>query len=352
MKNIDLLSRTAQLARLADSRVGDNPRVGAVLLHDGRIIGEGYHQQAGEAHAEVRCLASVREADRHLIPASTLYVSLEPCCIKGRTPACTGLILKEHVRKVVFAQRDTTDEVSGRGAGILREAGVRVKEYPDFAPTAQTNRGRFIFTTQRRPFVLLKYAQSSDGFLRPKDRSRSYWITNPISRRLTHRWRTETNAILVGAGTVIDDDPSLTARLFPGPSPRPVVIDLRGRLTGKERIFQSGGQRPLVFTGRKASKLRADTIDIGEKDLGKKALRRIVKKLYELRVGHLTVEGGAAVLRAFIEQGLWDEARVFTGAVRFGNGLTAPQLPLAAQLVRTEQIGTDTLRTYSLPLKD
>ena len=351
MKNIDILSRTAQLARLADSRVGDNPRVGAVLLHEGRIIGEGYHQEAGQAHAEVNCLDSVQDADRALIPDATLYVSLEPCCIKGRTPACTGLILKEHIRKVVFAQRDTTDEVSGRGAGILREAGVRVKEYPDFAPTEVTNRGRIIFTTEQRPYLLLKFAQSADGLLRPKDRSRSYWITNPISRRLTHRWRTLTNAIIVGARTVIDDEPQLTARLFPGPSPRPVILDLRDRLTGKERIFHSGGIRPLVFTGRKPAKLKADTVEMKEKDLNKKALKRIMKKLHALKLGHVTVEGGATILRAFMDYDLWDEARVFTGAVRFGNGLAAPQLPATARLLKEEQIGTDTLRTYTLPTK-
>ncbi|CAH0999729.1 Riboflavin biosynthesis protein RibD [Neolewinella maritima] len=347
MKNIDILGRTAQLASLADSRVRDNPRVGAVLLHEGRIIGEGYHQVAGQAHAEVNCLDSVAAADRSLIPESVMYVSLEPCCIKGRTPACTGLILKEHIRKVVFAQRDTTDEISGRGAGILREAGIRVKEYPDFGPTRATNAGRSVFTTEHRPFILLKYAQSADGFLRPKDRDRSYWITNPISRRLTHRWRTQTNAVLVGARTIIDDDPQLNARLFPGPDPRPVVIDLRDRLTGKEGIFQAGGQRPLVFTGRKAAKLKADTIEMKDKELSKKAFRRIMKKLYELKLGHVTVEGGATLLHAFLEHGLWDEARVFTGTGRFGTGLPAPVLPATAHLVRRERIGTDTLAVYT-----
>lgn len=326
----------------------DNPHVGAVLVHQGRIIGEGYHQQAGQAHAEVNCLASVCPADRPLIPASTLYVSLEPCCIKGRTPACTGLILKEQIRKVVFAQRDTTDEVSGRGAGILREAGIRVKEYPDFGPTYLTNQQRRVFTTQQRPFIQLKFAQSADGFLRPKDRKVDYWITNPLSRRLVHRWRTQTNAILVGARTVTDDNPRLDARLFPGPSPRPVVLDLRGRLTGKEKLFRSGGVRPLVFTAKgSGSKLRADVVELKDKDLGKKNFRRILQRLQELRYGHVTVEGGATILQAFLDQGLWDEARVFTGTVRFGEGVMAPRVP--GPVNQRTTVGTDALETFTNP---
>ena len=346
MKNIDILARTAQLAHLADAGVMDNPRVGAVLLYDGRVIGEGYHQQAGQAHAEVNCLASVRSEDRELIPHATLFVSLEPCCIKGRTPACTGLILRERIKKVVFAQRDTSDEVSGRGAGILREAGVRVKEYPEFGPTEATNATRFIYTTEQRPYVLIKYARSADGLLRPRDRNKRYWITNDISRRLVHRWRTNTNAVIVGARTIIEDEPKLNARFYPGPDPRPVIIDLRDRLTGKEKIFYGGGPKPLVFTGRKAGKLRADTVEIKEKDLGKKALKKIMRKLHELRFGHVTVEGGAVILEAFLQAGLWDEARIFTGKIRFGKGLTAPELPATADLLRTELIGTDRLDIF------
>ncbi len=349
MKNTDILGRTAQLANLADSRVLDNPRVGAVLVHEGRVIGEGYHQVAGEAHAEVNCLDSVREEDRELIPASTLFVSLEPCCIKGRTPACTGLILKEHVRKVVFAQRDTTDEVSGRSASILREAGVRVKEYPDYSPTESTNRNRMIFTTEQRPFVLLKFARSADGFLRPKDRSKKYWITNDISRRLVHRWRTNTNAVIVGARTVIEDQPRLSARFFPGPDPRPVIIDLRDRLSGRESIFSAGGVKPLVFTGRKPAKLRADTVEIKDKELSRKVLKKVLRKLHELKFSHVTVEGGATILEAFLTYGLWDEARVFTGPGRFGQGLAAPDVPVLARHITQEEIGTDRLDVYRRP---
>lgn len=349
MKNIDYLARAAQLAGLADSSVGDNPRVGAVLVNEGRIIGEGYHQRAGEAHAEVNCLNSVRQQDRALIRSSTLYISLEPCCIKGRTPACTGLILKEKIKKVVFTQRDTSDEVSGRSAAILRESGVRVKEYPDFAPSIATNLNRFVYTTEQRPFILLKYARSADGFLRPKDRKRKYWITNELSRRLVHRWRTDTNAVIVGARTVIDDDPQLNSRLFPGPDPRPVVIDLRDRLTGKEKLFTGGGQRPLVFTGRKPAKMKADLVEMKEKELNKKAFKRILRKLHDLKFGHVTVEGGATTLSAFLEYGHWDEVRRFTGEVRFGAGMAAPALPHHGT-ISNQWIGGDLLETVRAPV--
>lgn len=314
-------------------------------MHRGRIIGEGYHHEAGKAHAEVNCLASVSEADRPLVPESTLYVSLEPCCVKGRTPACTGLILKEKIRKVIFAQRDTTDEVSGRGAAILREAGVKVKEYPNFGPSLATNAGRLVFTTEERPYVTLKYARSADGFLRPKDRNEKYWITNPLSRRLVHKWRTQTNAVIVGARTVLDDNPRLNARLYPGPCPRPVVVDLRNRLKGKEAVFGSG-KRPIVFSGRKPGKLKADVYEFKDNDLSKKVIKKVLRQLHRLKLGHVTVEGGASLLAAFIRHGFWDEARVFTGPVRFGDGLPAPTLPATAELLRTQRIGTDLLEVF------
>lgn len=346
MNDILILQRAAKLALMADSRVADNPSVGAVLVHAGRIIGEGYHRQAGKAHAEVSCLASVRSIDRHLIASSTLYVTLEPCCIRGRTPACTSLILKEKIPTVVFAQRDTTPEVSGRGAAILRQAGVEVREYPDFEPGRQVNAKRKIFTTQQRPYVILKYARSTDGWLRPRDRKAEYWITNPISRRLVHRWRSRTNAILIGARTVLEDEPSLTTRLFPGPNPRPVIVDLRDRLTGHERLFNEGVVRPLVFCGTQPTELRADLIELKKKELGKKAIGEILTHLHRLRIGQVTVEGGSTILSAFLEAGYWDEARLFTGAKRFGQGVIAPPLPESAQLASTTSIGTDRLEIY------
>jgi len=336
------LNRCAQLAALGDGRVMDNPRVGAVLVHNDRIIGEGFHRIAGQGHAEVNCLASVRAEDRKLIPEATLYISLEPCCITGRSGACTSLIKREGIRTVVFAQRDTTSGVNGESVGILHAAGIRVREYPDFAPTLAVNAHRQVLTTKGRPRIVLKYAQSADGFLRPADREQTYWITNAISRRLVHRWRANTMAIIVGGRTVVEDDPSLTTRLFPGPNPRAVVIDPRNRVTGKERLFNGVGERPLLFAGTERPEINAEVIVMGS-ELDKAALTQVLGELKSRRYGEVTVEGGVALLNAFIEAELWDEARVFTGEVRFGEGTRCPVLPCGAMLVESSMIGTDLL---------
>jgi diaminohydroxyphosphoribosylaminopyrimidine deaminase/5-amino-6-(5-phosphoribosylamino)uracil reductase len=344
-KDTQYLRRCAQLAIFGDGRVRDNPRVGAVLVYQDRIIGEGYHQVAGQAHAEVNCLASVCSEDRGLVRESTLYISLEPCCITGRSGACTDLIRREGIQTVVFAQRDPTPGVAGESVRLLEEAGIVVREYPDFNPTKLPNAHRHTLVTRHRPYVVLKYARSTDGFVRPADRGAAYWITHPLSRRLVHRWRANTSAILVGARTVLEDNPSLTTRLFPGPTPRPVIIDLRNRCTGKEKLFGGSGERPLVFASRARPELAAEVMVLGE-DLNRKALTQVLGKLKEQRLGEVTVEGGATLLNAFITAGLWDEARVFTGNIRFGSGLPAPRLPGSAAMAWGKIVGTDRLEVF------
>lgn len=342
------LLRCAQLAALGTGLVLDNPRVGAVLVADNQVIGEGYHQKAGQAHAEVNCLASVREADLHRVPSATLYVSLEPCCITGRTGACTDVIQRNGIKTVVFAQRDTTPGVDGQSVGILRKAGITVREYPDFLPTLDVNAHRRVLTLHHRPRIILKYARSADGFLRPKDRTARYWITNPISKRLVHRWRAATSAILVGGRTVVEDDPALTTRLFPGPDAVPVILDPRNRVVGTERLFREGGRRPLVFAGSEREDLPADVVVIPE-HMDQVALTQVLSSLAQRRLGQLTVEGGVGVLSAFLSAGLWDEARVFTGAALLREGLRAPQLTAEAELVSSAPIGSDRLQVYINP---
>ena len=348
MPDLHFLQRCAELAGLGDGRVKDNPRVGAVLVYEGRIIGEGYHQRAGQAHAEVNCLKNVRQADRRLVPAATLFISLEPCCIAGRTGACTDLIRREGIKTVVFAQRDPTPGVAGNSVEILREAGITVREYPDFLPTMAANAHRLILTTKDRPRVVLKYAQSADGFLRPADRKQAYWITNPVSRRLVHRWRANTMAIIVGGRTVVDDNPSLKTRLFPGPSARPVVIDPRDRISGKEQLFSREGTKTLLFSGTNRPEVNAEITVVGQ-ELDKAALTQVLSKLKEHRLGEVTVEGGAALLNAFIDANLWDEARVFTGPARFGDGVRSPVLPANASLTLEERIQGDVLNWFENP---
>jgi diaminohydroxyphosphoribosylaminopyrimidine deaminase/5-amino-6-(5-phosphoribosylamino)uracil reductase len=342
-KEGSFLLRCAQLARMADGRVGDSPRVGAVLVFQDRIIGEGYHKVAGQAHAEVNCLSSVREEDQHLIPQATLYVSLEPCCITGRSGACTDLIQRHGIGRVVFAQRDATPGVDGKSVDILNDAGVSVREYNDFLPTQAPNRIRHVIATRERPYVMLKFAQSSDGFLRPENREVDYWLTNAMSRRLVHRWRANSSAILVGGRTVVEDDPALNTRLFPGPSPQIVILDPRGRCTGKERVFRQS-KKPVLFSGVPHHDLPAEVVPL--KSGWEGAIPQVLSWLHGARLGHLTVEGGAAILEAFLTQGWWDEARVFTSPQQLGAGLRAPAVGQYGRLVRQERIGADLLQVF------
>lgn len=358
--DLHYLQRCVDLAQLADASVSPNPRVGAVLVHQGRILGEGYHQRHGQAHAEVNCLASVAKADRHLIPQATLYVSLEPCCIFGRTPPCTNLILANKIPTVVISQLDQTAEVAGRGVALLEAAGVVVRQYPQFEAAARLVAPRQIFATQQRPFVLLKYAQSADGFLAPEGQS-PYWITQPISRRTTHYWRSRTAAILVGGATIIADNPSLNSRYYPGPSPEIVILDPNNRIQHSQyRLFENTSihRKPLLFQQHPYPSLAAaETIALDpaswanltasppSPSLAKQLLAPLLTILHQRNINHLTVEGGAWVLSLFLQAGLWDEARVFTSTTTyFQRGLTAPQLTQVPD--RILAFGKDQLACY------
>ena len=348
MNAVNYLLRTEYLAYQADAATLDNPSVGAALAYDGRIIGEGYHRRAGEAHAEVNCLRSVRKADREFISRSTLYVSLEPCSIYGRTPPCTQLILDHRIPRVVCTQSDPTPGVAGRGFQLLREGGVEVIERPEFQPTLDLNRPRATLILKERPFIILKYAESADGFLRPADRSADYWITNPISRRLVHRWRANVQGILVGGRTVVDDDPSLTTRLFPGPSPQPIVLDPRGVVRGTERIFHQP-RSPLVVAPLLSTKASSEVLTPSAPALSPAYLQEVFTELRRRKLKTILVEGGRAVLNAFIAAGYWDEARLFTGTSYFDNGLRAPELgsgPGRPELIDDRMIAGDRLRIF------
>jgi len=314
-------------------------------VYNGRIIGEGYHQKAGQAHAEVHCLQSVNPRDRRFIPAATLYVSLEPCCIIGKTGACSTLIINNKIRTVVIAQRDGTPGVAGDSIRILREAGVTVREYPNFTATWPAYQFRHTLVTEGIPYVTLKFAQSRDGFLRPAERNSEYWITNSISRRLVHQWRSKETGIIVGARTVLDDDPSLTTRLWPGPDPVPIVVDPRGRLSGKEKVFR-GPVVPVLFTSAKLEAPRVDVVSIPN-NLNTETLLYILQQLAARRMANVTVEGGGALLSAFLTSGLWKEARVFTGRPIYKDGLTSPDpLQYGGEVVQETRIGSDKLVCY------
>lgn len=343
------LQRCADLANLATSATSPNPRVGAVLVHENRIIGEGYFQQVGQAHAEVNCLKSVAETDRQLISSATLYVSLEPCCFHGRTPACTGLIIEHKIPKVVIGQLDQTAEVSGQGIAILNANGVETLSFPAFQPTQRVAQARQLFAAANRPFVLLKFAKSADGFLAPST-PEPYWITGEISRRMVHFWRSRTSAIVVGAGTLLKDNPRLDTRLYPGPSPLVCVVDLGNKIThGKYRMLQEKPRREFILIQTEGASpvkefkqlfipLAVSNVlksfnfkELQSSQAAKKGAKAVVDLVLGIlkneNINHITVEGGQWLLNLFLSAEIWDEARVFTGtSTYFAAGLEAPTI--------------------------
>lgn len=315
-----IMRRCFELARLGAGTTSPNPMVGAVLVHAGRIIGEGYHRRYGSAHAEVMAIGSVRPEDQPLIKTSTLYVSLEPCNIHGNTPPCTDLIIEQQIPHVVVSASDLTPGVNGSGLQRLRELGVRVDEGILLADGQWLARPRNVFVHEQRPFVILKYAQSQDGFLAPAQGQQ--WLTNSYSKRLVHRWRTQTDAILVGKRTALVDNPALSNRLYPGPQPLRLVIDRKGNLPSYLQLFDQQHETWVFSSKPKIDKPKLKYI---QHDFEEPAwLDRLLQKLQEQRLSHLTVEGGAWLLQQFINQESWDEARIFTSTVSLGDGLKAP----------------------------
>ena len=318
------VQRCFDLARLGIGRVSPNPAVGAVLVHDGRIIGEGYHPYYGGPHAEVMAVDSVRPADRALLPQSTLYVSLEPCNFHGKTPACTQLILREKIPHVVVAQRDFTPGVDGAGLELLRRSGVRVEEGILKDEGFRLSLPRNVLVSEERPYVLLKYAQTRDGYLAPLTK-RQFWITNRFSKLLVHKWRTETDAILIGAQTARSDNPALTSRLYPGKSPVRLLISRNNDLPAGSKLLDRE-QPSWIFCqtapAHSPKNVRYIAIDFKADNW----LQQILSFLKQENIGHLTVEGGAWLLQQFIAAGYWDEARVFTGNISLSEGLEAPTL--------------------------
>lgn len=311
------MSRCIQLATLGAGHVAPNPMVGAVLVHEGRIIGEGYHQVYGQAHAEVNCVNSVKAIDRHLIPSATMYVSLEPCAHFGKTPPCANLIVAEKIREVVIGCVDTFSAVAGKGISILQNAGVTVRTGILEAECRALNSRFFTFHEQQRPFIILKWAQCQAGYMGTED-GHPVRISNPYTDRLVHRWRSEEAGILVGSRTAVMDNPRLNNRLWTGKDPLRIVIDPHHRVPQTHHLYDEQ-QETFFFRGE--------------------TLTQLMQELHERRILSVLVEGGAATLNRFIDAGLWDEARVIHGAVTLPGGLSAPRLKHAKLTTDTPLMG-------------
>lgn len=336
------MRRCIELALLGAGAVAPNPMVGAVLVYNGRIIGEGYHQQYGHAHAEVNCINAVAEADTGFIEAATLYVSLEPCAHFGKTPPCADLIITKKIPVVVIGCRDPFKEVDGKGIEKLLAAGIAVIQPILETECRALNKRFFTFQTKQRPYIILKWAQTADGFIGNGDHSRLL-ISNDCSNRLVHKWRSEEAAIMVGTNTALHDNPSLTTRLWKGNNPIRIVLDMDLRLPASLHLFD-GTVRTVVINCHKQEAQGNTTFCRVTKD--KRLVQRICDVLYQLNIQSVLIEGGARLLQSFIYAGKFDEARIITSSMRVNNGIAAP-VTRNLQLKETLQLQSDTISFYN-----
>lgn len=327
------MARALELAWLGLGTVSPNPLVGCVVVHDGEIIGEGWHRTYGGPHAEVVALQSVR--DTYLLPASTVYVTLEPCAHHGKTPPCADMLLDHGVGRVVIACMDSNPAVTGGGAARLRAASVEVETGVLEKACRHMNRRFFTFVEHKRPYIILKWAETSDRYMARKNLD-SKWISGTVSRQLVHRWRTEEDAVLVGAGTAEADDPRLTVRDWTGRNPARIVIDRQLRLSSSLHLFDNSSRTMVYNTVKSEEAENVTRIKLSERDF----LRDMMADLYNRNVQSVIVEGGARTLELFIHAGLWDEARVFRSPQVFGSGIPAPRLDGHAneELVASDQL--------------
>ena len=320
------MRRCLELAELGMGHVSPNPMVGAVIVLNGKVIGEGYHQKYGEAHAEVNAVNQViSKFDNYaeLLKQATIYVSIEPCAHYGKTPPCADLIIKHQIPRVVVGCRDPFDQVNGKGIEKLQAEGVEVVLGVLEAECKWLNRRFFTRIQKHRPYIILKWAQTADGFFAPADGSQ-FWITGTESRKLVHQWRGEEDAILVGTKTVAADNPQLNVRYGDGKSPKRVVIDRKLKLNKNLNIFDQSVDT-LIFNEIETN-IDGKNKYIALEDFGRYVPQYILYQLYMQDMQSVIIEGGAHTLNTFIEAGLWDEARIFTGTPNLNEGIKAPRI--------------------------
>jgi diaminohydroxyphosphoribosylaminopyrimidine deaminase / 5-amino-6-(5-phosphoribosylamino)uracil reductase len=336
------MQRCLDLAKRGAGNVAPNPMVGAVLVCADRIIGEGWHQQYGGSHAEVNCIASVQEKDTLLISQSTLYVSLEPCAHFGKTPPCADLIIQYKIPKVVIGCRDSFKDVNGKGIEKLKAARVEVEIGTLENECKELNKRFFTFYTKYRPYVVLKWAQTGDGKMAPGNNERLL-ISNEYSNRLVHQWRSEEAAILIGTNTALLDNPELTTRLWPGNSPVRLVVDMELKLPSSLKIFNQQ-TRTIIFNTIKQDEDRNPLYYHVTNDTS--LVHQIMNALYQLKIQSVLVEGGARLLQSFIDEKIWDEARIISSdQLIINNGLNAPVLN-ESKLIIGKKLLSDTVEIY------
>ena len=321
------MQRCIQLAKLGAGNVTPNPMVGAMLVYENRIIGEGYHKKYGEAHAEVNCIASVKIADKNLVSESTLYVSLEPCAHYGKTPPCSDLIISNKIPKVVIGSNDPFEKVNGKGIEKLKAAGIEVVTGVLEKECLELNKRFFTFHTKQRPYIILKWAQTADKKTALNDNKRLI-ISNEFSNRLVHKWRAEEAAILVGTNTVLVDDPLLTNRLWSGKNPLRLTIDKYLKLPVDAKVFNKDAST-IVFNFYKNTVEfdveLSNTVYYYKINGDAELAHQITDACYKLNLQSILIEGGAQLLQSFIDEKLYDEIRIITNKDLFViKGLESP----------------------------
>ena len=315
------MNKCIELAQRGLGNTYPNPLVGSVVVSNNKVIGAGWHQKAGEAHAEVHAIRSV--LDTRALPSSTLYVNLEPCSHHGKTPPCTDLIIQSGIRRVVVGMLDPFERVNGQGIQKLRDAGIKVDVGVEEKSCKTLNRRFLTAINSKRPYVILKWAKTKDGYISPKHKKKNQpvWISNSISRTLAHQWRAEEQSILIGSQTAVDDNPSLTTRRIDGPSPTRILIGPNEKINRNAKLF-AADQKVIVYTNNHS---RIDEhIYYVSIDFSGNGLKQILSDLHLKNIQSVLVEGGTKTLQYFIDAGVWDEAKVFTGQGTFGDGVLAP----------------------------
>lgn len=322
--DILFMRRALQLAELGGVYAAPNPMVGAVIVHNQKIIGEGFHQRCGEAHAEVNAVNSVK--NKSLLPESTMYVTLEPCAHHGKTPPCSDLIVEHNFARVVVACKDTFAKVAGRGIEKMKSSGIQADVGLLEEEAQRINKRFFAYHNNNRPYVILKWAQTKDGFFDrlPEDREQGVnWITTPATKPLVHRWRSEEQAIMVGWKTIENDNPSLTVREINGQSPHRFIIDPNCKISSDAKIINDGKDTTILVIENKYKNLPGH-IEVVEIETITSA--RLLEVLYDKNMLSVFIEGGATTLQHFIDDNLWDEARILTGNIEFKRGQKAPHI--------------------------
>ena len=324
------IKRCLKIAKNGLGTTRPNPMVGAIIVMDGAIIGEGYTTPHGGPHAEVNAINNV--VNKSDLKKATLYVTLEPCSHFGKTPPCSDLIIAHKIPNVVIGCVDDNPEVAGKGIARLKKAGCNVTLGILEIECKAHHKRFFTFHNKKRPYIILKWAETSNGFIAPKTRDKQapVWITNQYSRQLVHKWRSEEHAILVGTNTVLEDNPNLTVRDWTGNNPVRVVIDKNLRLSKDLKLFNTESETLVL------SKNNIDfSLPIG---------LQISALLYQKQITSLIIEGGAKTLQTFIDENLWDEARIFKGSTVFNDGIKAPEF--SGRIISEEKILKDTLHVY------